>query len=207
MKSRILLLMPVIIGLVAGGCMSSSESAIVREPHVKPSLVLLTADQAARRGIKIEPAGPAEAAMPKEISALDSSSVIAPPNVKVYTVNRAVDPADPELMHEEHVAYRRESSPMWKIDAPAEQKILVGPRITDGRQDLQPVLNKELAAYLADQRRVTAANQKAIAALFDAIDALNRQQQTLARREAAPAKHEATVPTPVEGETPAATTP
>jgi hypothetical protein len=100
-------------------------------------------------------------------------------------------------MHEEHVVYRRETAPQWRLDAPAQQKILVGPRVTDGRQELQPLLSKELTGYLADQRRATEANQKAITALFQSVDALNRQQAELIRheigRKPAPAE-----PVPVE---------
>lgn len=166
--------------LMFTGCMTSPESNTTREPFVKPGLVMLTADQAARRGINVSPP---ETPMPKELSALDTSSITVPEGVKVYTLNRSVDPADSELMHEEHLVYRRETAPHWRLNAPAEQKILIGPRVTDGRQDLQPLLNKELTTFLADQRRATEADQKAITALFQAVEALNRQQQTLIRRE------------------------
>ena len=184
MNSPILATSLTLIALAAGGCMSSSESATAREPHVKPNLVVLTAEQAAQRGIKVEPAPTREPPLPQDLAPLDASAVITPPGIKVYVLNRAVDPADPELMHEEHVVYRRESAPRWRLDAPAEQKILVGPKITDGRQDLQPLLNKELSAFLVDQRRATESNQKAIAALFEAVDTLSKQQQQLARHQA-----------------------
>ncbi len=173
----------VIVALAVSGCLSSSESGMARGPYVKPNLVMLTADQAAQRGIKIEAAVPAKPPMPKGISVLDSSAVVAPADVKVYVINRAADQADPDLMHEEHVVYRRESSPRWRLEAPVEQKILIGPRITDGRQDLQPLLSKELSTFLTDQRRATEANQQAITALFQAVDAVTRQQETLIRRE------------------------
>jgi uncharacterized coiled-coil protein SlyX len=59
------------------------------------------------------------------------------------------------------------------MQPPTDQKILVGPRVTDGREDLQPVLSKELVSYLTEQRQATEANQKAIAALFQAIERLD----------------------------------
>lgn len=174
-----LLIAPAAIGLA--GCVSSPAPKSAQEPHVKPSLVLLTADQAEARGIRIDaPAKPPIAG--SDLQPLDASMVAAPAEIKVYTLNRAVDAADPALMHEEHVVYRREVAPRWRLDVPADQKLLVGPRATDGRQDLHPLLEKELTTYLTDQRRATEENRQAIAALFQALDALTRQQQALAEK-------------------------
>ncbi len=179
--------------LTLAGCAEAPASS-QHEPYVKPGLVVLTADQAAARGINVHaPAPQADPAGRSERTALEaggfdplaSDAVIATPDVKVYTLSREVDPADPTLLHEEHVVYRRETTPRWKLDAPAAQKLLIGPRVTDGRQELRPVLDKELTSFLADQRRATEANQKAVAALFQAVDSLTRQQQELARRELA----------------------
>jgi hypothetical protein len=162
--------------IVLAGCASPSSIGR-RDPYVKPGLILLTADQAERRGIELSAPSNQEAAPPGSLQALDARSVTAPANVKVYMLNRAVDPGDSNLMHEEHVVYRRETSPQWRLNASAEQKILVGPKITDGRQELTPLLDKELTTYLSDQRRATEANQQAIAALLKAVDALSRQQR------------------------------
>lgn len=163
---------------------------------------MLTADEAAQRGIELRPAAAAAAVPAADLQPLDASAVTVPGDIKVYTFNRAADPADRDLLHEEHVVYRRETAPQWRLEAPVGQKILVGPRVTDGRGDLQPLMNKELAAYLADQRRATEANGKAIAALFQAVDAINRQQQALARRELV-----ASAPAPTASGEPAAARP
>lgn len=177
--------------LILAGC-AAAPATSQHEPYVKPGLVVLTADQAAARGINVQSAAPHADRVDRSDQAvlqaggfdpLASDAVVATPDVKVYTLNREVDPADPTLLHEEHVVYRRETAPRWKLDAPAAQKILIGPRVTDGRQELRPVLDKELTSFLADQRRATEANQKALAALFQAVDSLTRQQQELARRE------------------------
>lgn len=168
--------------IVCAGCATPSASVGTREPYVKPSMVMLTADQAARRNITIDGVAPSASPLPKDIDALDASAVTAPADIKVYTIGRAVDPADREMLHEQHVVYRRENAQRWRLDAPVDQKILVGPRVTDGRQDIQPLLSKELTTFLADERRTTEANQKAISALFQAVDAINRQQQTLLRQ-------------------------
>lgn len=174
----------VLMALAVAGCAGSSGPASARGPYVKPGLIMLTADQAAQRGIAVRAAPPAAGAPAPDLQPLDASAVSVPADIKVYTLNRAADPSDRDILHEEHVIYRRETAPRWRLDAPVGQKILVGPRVTDGRGELQPLMNKELATYLADQRRATEANGKAIAALFQAVEALNRQQQALARRDA-----------------------
>jgi hypothetical protein len=167
---------------VLAGC-ASSASVGRREPYVKPGLILLTADQAERRGIELSAPSMPSALPAGSLQPLDAKAVITPADVKVYTLNRAVDPADANLMHEEHVVYRRETSPQWRLNAAVEQKILVGPRVTDGRQQLTPLLDKELTTYLSDQRRATEANQQAIAALLKAVDALSRQQRAAVEHE------------------------
>jgi hypothetical protein len=197
MNSRLALLSAVATGALAG-C-STQTSAFRREPYVKPALIMLTADQAQRRGIQVQaPAPRPDEVLPADAEPLDASAVTAPEDIKVYSMNRTVDPADRELMHEEHVVYRRETTPAWRLHASAERKILVGPRVPDGRQDLQPVLSKELISFMNDQRRAAESNQKAITALFQAVDALNRQQEALARRETPAAPDEASGETPAQ---------
>ncbi|PTX91343.1 hypothetical protein [Opitutus sp. ER46] len=164
--------------LTAAGCASSPASPAARGPDVKPGLIILTAQQAEQRGLRV--IGPADAASAGP-PAVGAAAVATPASLKAYTINRAVDAGDPDLMHEEHVVYRRETAPQWRLDVGADQKILVGPRLTDGRQDLQPLLSKELVGYLNDQRRAVEANDKAIATLIEAVESLTRSQQALIR--------------------------
>ncbi len=185
MKAPITVL--IIAGLAVAGCNAPGSTAR-REPAVRPGFIVLTPEQAEQRGIHLEP----NMRPPEGANALDDSAVVAPPGTKVYTINRAVDPNDRDVLHEEHVIYRRETTPAWRLQPPAKQKLLIGPRVVDGRQELQPMLDKELASYLADQRRATEANQKAIAALFQAVDSLARQQQTTTRDRATTATEERT---------------
>jgi hypothetical protein len=180
MKIEPMLVLAATMGVLAG-CASSPSGSATHQPYVKPGLIMLTADQAERRGIELKPL--ADQPMAAALQALDSAAVIAPADVKVYTLGRAVDSVDTNLMHEEHVVYRRETTPAWRLNAPADQKILVGPRATDGRQEIKPLLDKELTTYLSDQRRATETNQQAIAALFKAIEALSRQQQAVLEHE------------------------
>ena len=41
-------------------------------------------------------------------------NVRTPELVKIYGVNRYVDPVDPRMMHERHAVYRLEEQPHWK---------------------------------------------------------------------------------------------
>lgn len=179
----------ILFGLAAallGGCATPAQQA-ARAPYVKPHLIMLTADQAQARGIKVAAAPGTEqqqpVPLPAGIDALDASAVVTPAGVKVYTINRSVDPFDSEVMHEEHVVYRRETPPRWRLNAPTDQKIMVGPKITDGQQRVDPIADKELTTFLNDQRRVAQSQQQAITALFKAVDSLSRQQEALLRRE------------------------
>lgn len=165
------------------GC-ASGTADLHREPIVKPGLIALTPEQAAQRGLRPDAYDHAPSPLPASPGVpLDSGAVALPPDIEVYPLGRTVDAANPDLMHEAHVVYRRTGS-RWKLDAPTDQKILVGPRVTDGRGELQPVLSKELVTYLRDQRKVSEENQKAITALFQALDAISKQQQALAREQA-----------------------
>lgn len=181
-------LLPVFAALLLASCTTPPASIEHHELYVKPAMVMLTADQAAARGLKVESAPAADPTFPADLQPTDTRSVIAPPGVKVYTLSRATDPADRDILHEQHVIYRRETTPAWRLQAPTDQKILIGPRVTDGRDDLQPVLSKELVSFIAEERRATEANQKAIAALFQAVERLN---SSVGR---APTENEATSP-------------
>lgn len=167
----------------AGGCATGGRTPASREPYVKPGLILLTADQAERRGIDVHSrTSRGDAALPS-LDPLDANTVVAPEGVKVYALNRAVDPADRELMHEAHVVYRRETSPQWRLSVPSGQRIQVGPQVLDGRQELQPIMSQELTAFLVEQRKATSENQKAITALFKAVESLSEAQRALAEKQ------------------------
>ena len=159
-------------GLLAG-CATSNPSARSGGPYVKPGLIMVTPDQAAKYGL----AGrPVEATPPAGVPPLDTSAVLAAPGVRVYTFGRIQDAADPNLLHETHVAYRRETAPRWQMQAPADRQILVGPRITDSRQDLAPIKDREVEAYLAEQHTRQQEDRQAIELLFKGLDILTRQQ-------------------------------
>jgi hypothetical protein len=159
-------------GLLAG-CANSSPSARLGGPYVKPGLIMVTPDQAAKYDLT---GRPAEATPPAGAPPLDTSAVLVAPSVRVYTFGRFQDAADPDLLHETHVAYRRETAPRWQMQAPADQQILVGPRITDSRQDFAPIKDREVETYLAEQHSRQQEDRQAIELLFKGLDNLTKQQ-------------------------------
>lgn len=172
----------VFAAVAVAGCAHGNQPLTAVEPAVKPGLIMLTADQAEQRGIDLEATAATTAAPPE---AHDVAAVILPADVKAYALGRQVDPGNPNVLHEAHVVYRRETSSRWRLQAPASQQILVGPRITDSRQELHPLLDQELNAYLGHQRRAAEASRQTVAALLQAVEALTRQQQHLAQELAA----------------------
>jgi hypothetical protein len=82
--------------------------------------------------------------------------------VKVYGVNRYVDPADPRLMHERHAVYRLEEQPGWVVQTPkGGNKILLGPIVGLNRAEYKPAPDAaELGRELMTARRATEENNK-----------------------------------------------
>lgn len=163
--------------LLLGSC----HSVPALKPELaRPSVYVLTAAQAKHHGLSATSCEPSiEAAGENPISA---AAVVAPGDVKAYAISRTVDARDPSLLHEAHVVYRRETTPRWRLHAPTDQRILIGPQLTSGAQDPQPLLTKELTAFLNEQRRAGQANEAAVAALFQAVERLAEQQRVLAER-------------------------
>ena len=159
-------------GLLAG-CTTSNPSARSGGPYVKPGLIMVTTGQTAKYSLAERPV---EATPPAGVSPLATSAVLAAPGVRVYTFGRMQDAADRDLLHETHVAYRRETAPRWQMQAPADQQILVGPRITDSRQDFAPIKDHEVESYLAEQHTRQQEDRRAIELLFKGLDTLTKQQ-------------------------------
>ncbi len=121
---------------------------------------------------------------------LNEAGVWLPDGIKAYPVGRYVDPADPNIMHERHVLYRREQQGDWRLQTNADRQILIGNTMGDGEQDLKPaLLDQELARELQRQRaNGLAARQSAVylvekgAEMSDAAKALMEQEQQLRQK-------------------------
>lgn len=83
------------------------------------------------------------------------SSVRQPEEVKVYGVNRYVDPADSRVLHERHAIYRIERPSGWIARQPDHHgEILLGPVLGLRRAEYRPEpIPGETAQALVQQRR------------------------------------------------------
>ena len=110
-----------------------------------------------------------------DVALPNEANVRFPGMTKAYAVNRYIDPANPSLMHERHVVYRREDGDRWKLDASRKQQVIVGPLLTDSRMERQ---SAPLTRELADDIRKSNALQKQYQ---DALVAQRRANEQIVR--------------------------
>ena len=187
-----------ILGLVLlAGCENAPPGGRAG-PYVKPGLVVIPADQAHLYGVGA-PSGPdggTAPVVPRGYATTDVRSVQTESPVTAIQFNRYADPARPdELMHEAHMVYRREAAPRWRLQpASAEQQILVGPSLTDGRGEVKPLASQELDGYLREQRANLQKQQQVMGQVTEGMRQLAEQQQQLAK-ELATLRAASTTPT------------
>jgi hypothetical protein len=96
-------------------------------------------------------------------------------SVKVYGMNRYIDPADPRIMHERHAIYRLEQQPAWISRTPKYQnEVILGPIVGLKRAEYAPEpLPGETSREIVHARHgVEQAN--------DSINAVRESQEKLA---------------------------
>jgi hypothetical protein len=132
----------VFLALACAGCRSEPESALVAWPHVTGSSSEFGSGTRAPLLTRPAPLG-------------SLSSVRRPEEVKVYGVNRYVDPADSRVLHERHAIYRIERPSGWVARQPDhEGEILMGPVLGLRRAEYRPEpIPGETAQTLVQQRR------------------------------------------------------
>jgi hypothetical protein len=96
-------------------------------------LIILTACQS-KQTVMLAPARIHPAGMAPQIKSTRSAPFGAPGNlrqsetVKVFGMNRYIDPADSRVMHERHAIYRLEQQPAWITRSPKYQpEMILGP--------------------------------------------------------------------------------
>jgi hypothetical protein len=104
--------------------------------------------------------------------------------VKVYGVNRYVDPADPRIMHERHTVYRVEQQPAWVTRSKNQSgQILLGPILGLHRPEYSPEpLPGETARDLAEAKRGLQDNAKDLQSMRDGQQKLASNVQSLAEQ-------------------------
>jgi hypothetical protein len=104
--------------------------------------------------------------------------------VKVYGVNRYVDPADPRVMHERHAIYRVEQQPAWVTRSKNQSgQILLGPILGLHRPEYSPEpLPGETARDLAEAKRGLQDSAKDLQSMRDGQQKLASNVQSLAEQ-------------------------
>lgn len=104
--------------------------------------------------------------------------------VKVYGVNRYVDPADPRIMHERHAVYRVEQQPAWVTRSKNQSgQILLGPILGLHRPEYSPEpLPGETARDLAEAKRGLQESTKDLQSMRDGQQRLASNVQALAEQ-------------------------
>jgi len=106
--------------------------------------------------------------------------------VKVYGMNRYVDPSDPAIMHERHAIYRIEQKPAWVTRSPQNQgEILLGPVLGLRKPEYAPEpLPGETARDLVETHRGLEEANKGVQAVRENQEKLAGSVESLARRTA-----------------------
>lgn len=114
------------------------------------------------------------------------SGLRATGSIKVYGMNRYVDPADPRIMHERHAIYRLEEQPAWISRSPKYQKeVILGPVVGLTREEYAPEpLPGETAREILHARRGVDQANESIHAVRESQEKLTNSVESLAKETA-----------------------
>jgi len=148
--------------LVVSACATREPRLGGSQPglQVRPGMILVTPDQAMKHGLALGDAKTEVATPPKPLP--DSSAVLTPAGVKVYSLGRYADPSDPDLLHEAHLVYRRESAARWNLQPGPAGQVLIGNRIAPADPKAAPVQSQEVQGLLQQLQREQAENRAAL---------------------------------------------
>lgn len=103
--------------------------------------------------------------------------------LKAYPIGRFVDPNDPNVMHESHVVYRKESGANWNLSPNAPTVIPLGPVLAVADPATQPnPLPAELEQKVAEQNQLMASLIEQNEALVMELAKLNKDIAELRTR-------------------------
>lgn len=96
--------------------------------------------------------------------------------LKSYPVGRYLDPADPNVMHEAHVIYRKEAGASWNLNPNAPTVVPLGPVLAVAEPAKMPgPLPAELEQRMAEQNQL-------VASLIEQNDALTKKLTQLGQQ-------------------------
>ncbi len=133
------------------------------------------------QSVLVVPAQRAEPSISREVLSTDAirtdpaAGMRHTETIKVYGVNRYVDPGDPRVVHERHAIYRLEQQPTWVTRSPkSHNEVILGPIVGLRRPEYAPEpMPGETARELIQARRgIQEAN--------DGMNALRENQEKLA---------------------------
>lgn len=105
--------------------------------------------------------------------------------LKAYPVGRFVDPNDPNVMHESHVVYRKETGTSWNLSPNAPTVVPLGPVLSVSDPSAQPnPLPAELEQKVAEQNQLMASLIEQNQALATELAKLNKDIAELRRTQA-----------------------
>jgi hypothetical protein len=161
---KLIIRRPILIagfGMVIVACQSQPQAVIVPVPQAKQSI--------AKREASNAPLG-------------SRANVRSSESVKVYGINRYVDPNDPRILHERHAIYRLEEQPSWATRSrSSSDQVLLGPLLGLKRPEYTPeALPGETARDLAKTRQDLKTNEEALHILQQNQQDLTRNVETLA---------------------------
>lgn len=140
----------------------------------------------------------AEAPPPVPVSGTDldqanTEKVRSAETLKAYPIGRYVDPRDPNVMHESHVVYRKETGSSWNLAPNAPTVVPLGPTlaVSDGATQPSP-LPAELEQKVAEQNQLMAALVEQNEALAAELTKLSKELSDLRRRQLTPGEGKGT---------------
>lgn len=161
-----------LVVLLCGGCASLE----------KESAPAMTAATSAVKPVAPPPAAPIAGT---QMDQKNSENVRYGDSLKAYPINRYVDPNDPNVMHEGHVVYRRESSGAWNLNPNAPTVVPLGPTLAVADAAKQPnPLPAELEQKMAEQNQLMASLIEQNESLAKELARLNGELATIRQKEA-----------------------
>jgi hypothetical protein len=150
--------------------------------------VLLTGcETVAPKSVAPVPPPHAEAAPPPvsgtDLDLTNLEKVRVGETLKSYPVGRYVDPADPNVMHEAHVVYRKEAGASWNLNPNAPTVVPLGPTLAVADPAKTPApLPAELEQKMAEQNQLVASLIEQNEALTKELNKLGAQLSELRQK-------------------------
>jgi hypothetical protein len=110
-----------------------------------------------------------------ELDQANVSKVRFGETLKAYPVNRYVDPADPNILHESHLVYRKETGANWNLSPHAPTVVPLGPviAVSHSPDTPAPAAAADLEQRLTTQTRLMTALVEQNETLTSEITKLN----------------------------------